>query len=59
MDKDTILLNIVNQIVTRHRCTITDIDLENHVISISGEPEDEETCAMELMIVLGDLTDEK
>lgn len=58
MDKDTIMLNVINQIACRHSCRIVDVDFEKHTISIEGDPENEETCAMELMMVLSEVDDE-
>lgn len=57
MDKDTLLLNLIYQVAERHNCKIADIDFDKHIISIEGEPCDEESCAMELMMVLGEVGD--
>ncbi len=41
-------IQLITTIVNKHGCEIIEIDLENHIIDISGSPESRLECAREL-----------
>ena len=51
---DSMFLTVLTQIAKKHRCIITNFDLENRVIQLDGPTENQTACAIELSDKLGE-----
>jgi len=47
------IVQIISTIVTKHKCEILEMDLNNYILDIDGPPEARAECAKELQIFLG------
>ena len=51
---DQYFLTQLNLIISKHKCKLADIDLENKVVAVDGPSTSQHECIMEIIQTLGD-----
>jgi hypothetical protein len=47
------ILTLINRIAQAHGCTLTDVNLEDHIIDLEGPDDNKVACALALEEALG------